>query len=116
MTAMPGAPAGFPELNSFRRPQFRAAGPRIAIAFPFRCRYRLLRQDAVVHVLIRAFSEGILYDAVFQGMKADHHHAPTRLQDPRRCLEQRLEIVQFAVYENSKSLKGSRRGMNSLGF
>src|ERR1700746_4068900 len=116
MTAMPGAPAGFPELNSFRCPQFRAAGPRVAIGFLFRFRYRLFRQDAVVHVLIPAFAEGIFYDAVFQRMKTDHHHPSTGLQDPWRCREQRLQIVQFAVYENSKSLKSTRRGMNSLGF
>src|ERR1700758_151881 len=29
-------------LNFFRCPQFRAAGPRVAIAFQFSCRYRLL--------------------------------------------------------------------------
>src|ERR1700761_546516 len=45
-------------------------------------------------------------------MKTDHHHASSWLQDPGRCFEQRLQIVQFAVYEDSKSLKSSRRGMN----
>ena len=105
VTARAGTPAGFPELNSFRRPQFRAAGSRVTIAFLFRCRYRFFRQDPVVLVLIRAFAEGILYDAVLQRVKANHYDSPTWLQNLRRCLEQRLQIVQFAVYEDSKSLK-----------
>src|ERR1700756_5751719 len=112
MTAMPGAPAGFPELKSFRGPQLRATGSRVAIALLFRCDYRFLCHNAVVHVPIRTFTEGILYDAVFQRMKTDHHHAPTGLQNLWRRSQQRLQIVQFAVYEDSKSLKGPGRWMN----
>ncbi len=52
------------------------------------------------------------HDAVFQGVKADHHHASTWLQNSWRCIEQRPQIVQFAVYEDSKSLKGPGRWMN----
>src|SRR5271169_5861813 len=59
----------FRNLNFFRRPQFRAAGPRIAIAFFFRCCHRLLGQYPEVLVLNTAFAEGILYDAVFQRVK-----------------------------------------------
>jgi len=60
------------------------------------------------------FAERIFHDAVFQRMKTDHHHASSRLQHPGRRRKQRLQIVQFAVYEDSKSLKSSRRGMNSF--
>jgi hypothetical protein len=100
-------------LNSLRGSQLRASRPRIAIALFFRCRYRLLGQSAVVHVLNTALAEGILYDAVFERMKTDHHNPPAGFQNLWRYCEQRLQIVQFAVYENSKSLKSSRRGMNS---
>ena len=60
-----------------------------------------------------SLTEGIFYDAIFERVKTDHHHASTWLQNLRRRFQQRLQIVQFAVYEDSKSLKGSRRGMNS---
>src|SRR5580700_4972068 len=112
ITAVPGTPAGFPELNFFRRPQFRAACPRIAIAFFLCCRHRLLRQQTEV-TLLRALAEGILYDAILQRMKTDHHHASSWLQNPGRRFHQRPQIVQFAVYEDSKSLKSSGRRMNS---
>src|SRR6204780_4454341 len=46
-------------------------------------------------------------------MKTDHHHASTWLQNPRGPMQQRPQIVQFAVYEDSKSLKSSGRRMNS---
>src|ERR1019366_1753396 len=65
MTAVPGTPAGFPESNFFRGPQFRAARPRIAITLFFSCRYWLLRQQTEV-TLLRRFAEGILYDAILQ--------------------------------------------------
>src|SRR5205807_6852799 len=91
---------------------FRAACPRITIALFFTRRDWLLCQHAEI-TLMHPFAEGIFHDAVFQRMKTDHHHASTGLQNLGRCLEQRLQIVQFAVYEDSKSLKSSRRGMNS---
>src|SRR5581483_7241313 len=112
VTAMPGAPAGFPELNFFRRSQFRAARPRVAITLFFSGCHWLFCQHTEVS-FVNPFAEGIFDDAVFQRMKTDHHHASTRLQDRRRRRKQRLQIVQFAVYEDSKSLKSSRRGMNS---
>ena len=141
ITAMPGTPAGFPELNFsnrlppsgfrlphtsgsgcrtpragsldlFRCPQFRAACPRIAIAFQFSCRHRLFGQHTEV-ALSGALAKCIFHDAIFQRMKADHHHASSWLQNPRRRFEQRLQIFQFAVYEDSKSLKSLSRGMNS---
>src|ERR1700678_2381272 len=113
---MPGTPAGFPEpklLNPFRCPQFRAACPRIAILFFFGCRYRFLGQHPEVLVLNSALAEGILYNAVLQRVKTDHHHASLWLQNPGRRFQQRPQIVQFAVYEDSKSLKSSGRRMNS---
>src|SRR5208337_5064246 len=91
-------------------------GSRISFALFFRCRDRFLGQHPEVLVLNSGFAEGILYDAIFERMKADHHHASTWLQNPRRGFEQRPQIVQFAVYEDSKSLKSSRRGMNSPRF
>src|SRR5438309_1878435 len=145
MTAVPGTPAGFPELNSndrlpalgfrlsasgfrpsqsgsrkpragslnsFRRPQFRAAGSRVATLLLLGCGYRLLGQHPEVLVLISTLAKGILYDAIFQRVKTDHHHASSWLQNPRRRFQQRLQIVQFAVYEDSKSLKSERRRMN----
>ena len=112
MTAVPGTPAGFPESNFFRRPQFRAARPRIAIALFFSCRYWLLRQQTE-GTLLHSFAEGILYDAIFHRVKTDHHHASAWLQNPGRRFHQRPQIVQFAVYEDSKSLKSSGRRMNS---
>src|SRR5579862_6476606 len=109
---MPGTPAGFPELNLFRCPQFRAARPRITIALPFSCRNWLFRQQTEVTHLC-PFAEGIFYDAVLQRVETNHHHPSPWLQNLRRGFEQRLQIVQFAVYEDSKGLKGARRGMNS---
>src|SRR3954466_4873459 len=109
----PEARSQEPLSNSFRRPQFRAASPRVTIAFLFGCGYRFFRQNPVVRVLIRALAEGILYDAVFQRVKANHYDSSTWFQNLRRCGKQRLQIVQFAVYEDSKSLKSSCRGMNS---
>ena len=99
-------------LNFFGRSQFRAAGPRIAIALFSSCRNWLFRYDTEVTLLI-PFAEGIFHNAVFQRMKTDDHYPPTWFQDPRRRFQQRLQIVQFTVYEDSESLKSSRRGMNS---
>jgi hypothetical protein len=116
ITAVPGTPAGFPEsklLNPFHRPQLRAACPRISILFFFRCGDRFLGQHPEVLVLNTALAEGILYHAIFQRMKTDHHHASSWLQNPRRRCEQRLQIVQFTVYEDSKSLKSPGRRMDS---
>src|SRR6202162_4078609 len=112
MTAVPGTPAGFPESNFFRRPQFRAARPRIAIALFYRCRYRLLRQQTEV-TLLRRFAEGIFHNAILERVKTDHHHASSWLQNPGRRIYQRPQIVQFAVYEDSERLKSSGRRMNS---
>jgi len=66
-----------------------------------------------VLVLYRALAEGILYDAILQRVKTDHHDSPTWLQNPRHRFEQSPQVVQFAVYEDSKSLKSPSRGMNS---
>src|ERR1700722_8391469 len=141
---MPGTPAGFPEpnlvlgraalqrcdetlpknrgfsprgppLNSLRRSHLRAARPRIAITLFFSCCKRLFGQQTEV-TLPRSFAESIFYDPIFQRVKTDHHHTSLWLQNPRRRIEQRLQIVQFAVYEDSKSLKSSGRRMNPLGF
>jgi len=79
----------------------------------FGCRHRFLGQHPEVLVLNLCFAEGILYDAIFQRMKTDHHHASSRLQNPGRRFQQRPQIVQFAVYEDSESLKSSGRRMNS---
>ena len=49
-------------------------------------------------------------------MKADHHQPSARLQHSGRRLQQCFQIVQFTVYEDSESLKGSRRRMNPLMF
>jgi len=102
----------FRSLNFFRRPQFRAARPRIAIALFFSCRQRLLRQQTEV-TLLRSIAEGIFHDAIFQRVKTDHHHASPWLQNPGRRVQQRPQIVQFAVYEDSERLKSSGRRMNS---
>src|SRR6266536_534132 len=46
-------------------------------------------------------------------MEADHYQPATRFQQLRRRFQQFPQVVQFAVYEYSESLKGARRGMNS---
>src|ERR1700722_19917479 len=98
--------------NSLRRPQLRAPGSRVAIALLFRCCRRFFGQHPEVPALHSTLAEGIFYDAVFQRVKTDHHHASSRSQNPRRRFEQRLQIVQFAFYEDSKGLKGQSRWMN----
>jgi len=98
-------------LNFFHRPQLRAAGPWVAIAFLVRCRHRLFRKLPVV-ALLHSLAEGIFYDAVFERVKTDDHHASPWFHDPGRAFQQRPQIVQFTVYEDSKSLKGPGRRMN----
>ena len=63
--------------------------------------------------LILPLAEGILYDAIFQRIKTDYYHAPSGFRIRSARFQQRLQIVQFAVYEDSKSLKGSGRRMNA---
>ncbi len=94
------------ELNSFRRAQLRAARPRIAIDFFFPSDHRLLGQQLVV-TLLHAFAKGIFHDAVLQRVEADDHHPPARFEQLRGRIEQRPQVVQFIVYEDSESLKGS---------
>ena len=128
---MPGTPAGFPEPNFSTGPVGTAASAvrpsnaqpgrsklsSAALNFALRARgLRSLSSSVAVTgflvstrkclSLIRALAEGILYDAIFQRVKTDHHHASSWLQNPRRRFQQRLQIFQFAVYEDSKSLKG----------
>src|SRR5438309_10595830 len=101
-----------PALQSFGGSQLRAARPRIAIDFFFIGRHRLFRQQAVV-TSFRAFAKSIFHDAVFQRVETDDHQPASRFQQPRGCFHQRPQVVEFAVYEDSESLKGARRGMNS---
>src|SRR6266545_3869552 len=49
-------------------------------------------------------------------MKADDYQPPARLQHCGCCVQQCFQIVQFMVYEDSESLKGSGRRMNPLMF
>ena len=102
----------FRNLNFFRRPELRAACPRIAIALFFCCRKRLFRKQSH-RGLPCCFPEGIFNDAILQRVKTDHHHASSWIQNPGRRIYQRPQIVQFAVYEDSERLKGSGRRMNS---
>src|SRR5580704_334483 len=57
-------------LNSFRRPQFRASRPRVAINLFLTRRHWLLCQHPVL-TLLHSLAEGIFHDAVFQRVKAD---------------------------------------------
>src|SRR5260370_4048754 len=57
--------------NSLRRPQFCAAGPRVAINLFFSGRHWFLCQQPVLPQL-RALAHRIFHDAVFQRVKADH--------------------------------------------
>src|SRR3954471_24794696 len=88
------------KLNSLRRSQLRAACPRIAFDFLVPCRYRLLCKDAVGAITC-ALSHRVFHDAVFERVKADDDQAPARLEDPGRRItaEQRLQVIQFTVYE-----------------
>src|SRR5437870_13188738 len=49
-----------------------------------------------------------------QRVKADNHQPSTRFQHLRGNFQQRPQIVQFAVYEDSESLKGPGRRMNPV--
>src|ERR1051326_6181821 len=101
--------------NSFRRSQFRAACSRIAIDFTLRCRHRLARQD-LVDALRCAAPERILHLPVFQRMEADHYQPPSVLEDFGRCFEQRPQVLEFMVYEDSDCLESFGRWMNALMF
>src|SRR5258705_13732238 len=98
--------------NPFRRTQFRAAGPRITINLFFAGGHWLFCEQPVVS-LPHSITESIFDDAVLQRVEADHDQAPARLQQLRGCFEQVPQVVQFAVYEDSESLKGSGRRINS---
>ena len=93
-------------LNSFRRPHLRAARPRIAINLFLPGGHWLLRQQLVV-TLLRAFAEGIFHDAVLQRVETDDHYPSARFQHSRGRFQQLPQVVQFMVYEDSESLKGS---------
>ena len=101
--------------NFFRRPQFRAAGPRVAINLCLRRRHRLTREH-VVDALRCAGAKRIFHLPVFQRMEADHHQPPFALEDSGRRVEQRPEVLEFMVYEDSDCLESFCRGMNSLMF
>jgi hypothetical protein len=98
-------------LNFFRGPQLRATRPWIAIDLFFAGLHRLFRQH-VVDAALTAIAKSIFDDSVFQRVEADHYQPSARPKDLRRCLQQRLQIVQFAVYENSDCLESSGRRMN----
>src|SRR5216684_5024560 len=101
--------------NFFGGAHLGAARPRIAIYLIFAGRHRLLGQQPVP-ALLRALAKRILDDPVFQRMKADYYQPSARFQQPRRRFHQGFQIVQFTVYEDSESLKGSGRRMNPLMF
>src|SRR5258708_28231806 len=100
-------------LNFFRGPQLRAARPWIAINLFFAGSHRLFRQD-LVDPRFSSVAQSVFYDAVLQRVKADHHQPASRFQDARRCFHKRLQVVQFAVYEDSDSLETGVRWMNLL--
>src|SRR5438876_3447717 len=99
--------------HPLRCPQFCAAGPRVAINLFFSGSYWLFCQQPVLPML-HALAYRVFHDAVFQGVKADHHQPSTRFQQLRRCIEQLPQVVQFTVYEYSESLKGPGRRMNPV--
>ncbi len=101
-----------PTLHSFGGAHLRAARPQISIYLFFARRHRLLGQQPVP-ALLRSLAKRILDDPVFERVKADHYQPSAWLQHPGRSLQQCFQIVQFTVYEDSESLKGSGRRMNS---
>src|SRR5258708_35679180 len=100
-------------LNFFRGPQLRAARARTAITLFLAGSHRLFRQD-LVGPRFSSVAQSVFYDAVLQGVKADHHQPASRFQDARRCFHKRLQVVQFAVYEDSDCLESRGRWMNPL--
>src|SRR5438270_2125670 len=106
-----------PPLNFFRRSQLRAACPRIAFDFLVSRRYRLLCKNAV-STITRALPHRVFHDAVFERVKTDDHQASARLEDLGRRVtaEQRLQVIQFTVYEDSDPLESQSRWMNSRVF
>src|ERR1017187_295230 len=112
--AEPGSFSGA-NSNFFGGAHLRTARPGIAINLFFARRHRLFRQQPVP-ALLRTLAKRILDDSVFERVKADHHQPSTRLQHAGRHFQQCFQIVQFMVYEDSESLKGSGRRMNPLMF
>src|SRR5215469_1156760 len=96
----------------FRGPQLRAARSRVTINLFFSCPHRFLNQQSV-KTLTHSLAKTIFYNPVLQRVEADDHQSAARLQQLRGRTQQRPQIVQFTVYEDSESLKGSCRRMNS---
>src|SRR5256885_15361350 len=103
--------------NSFRRSQLRAACARIAFDFLVSRRYRLLCKNAVSAITC-ALAHRVFHDAVFERVKTDDHQAASRLKHLGRRVtaEQRLQVIQFTVYEDSDTLESQRRWMNAAMF
>src|ERR1700676_4595880 len=101
----------FKELTSFRRAQFRASRPRIAINLFFSGGHRLLGQQLVV-TLLHSLTKSIFHDAILQRVEADDHQPSAWFEHPRGRIEQRPQVVQLVVYEDSDCLESSGRRMN----
>src|SRR3954462_13817308 len=106
-----------PPLKFFRCSSLRAARPRIAFDFLVPGRYRLLSKNAV-DAATCALSHRVFHDAVLERVKTDYDQASARLKDLGRRVtaEQRLQVIQFTVYEDSDPLESQSRWMNSLVF
>src|SRR5215469_14101927 len=92
--------------------QLRAARSRVAINLFFPCGYRFSVQQPVM-TLMHSLAKTILYNPVLQRVEADDHQPTARSQQPWGRTQQRPQVVQLTVYEDSESLKGSGRRMNA---
>ena len=62
--------------------------------------------------LLHSFAESIFHDAILQRVETDDHQPSARFQHLRGRIQQRLQVFQFMVYEDSECLESSCRGMN----
>src|SRR5439155_23301516 len=102
-------------LAPFRGAQFSAARSWITAHFHVVCRYWLFRQQPVKTTL-RARAQRIFHSAVFQRVEADDYQPAATPEHRRRRFQQRLQLFQLTVYEDSDRLESARRGMNPVRF
>src|ERR1035437_654029 len=102
-------------IRSLRRSQLRAPRAGVAVQLFFAGCNRLFREN-LPDSLPRAFAQAVLGDAILQRVEADDHQSCGGLEQTGCGLQQNSNLVQLAIYVDTKSLKGSGRRMNAVLF